>query len=39
MRAALSRSPDGRPSAELLGRRLALVVADPFTPLDEEWAG
>ncbi len=36
VRAALSRNPDGRPSAEELGRRLALVVADPFTPLDEE---
>jgi DNA-binding response OmpR family regulator len=36
VRAALSRNPDGRPSAEELGRRLALVVADPFTPLDDE---
>jgi DNA-binding response OmpR family regulator len=36
VRAALSRNPDGRPSAEDLGRRLALVVADPFTPLDDE---
>ena len=36
VRAALSRNPDGRPSAEALGRRLALVVADPFTPLDDE---
>ena len=32
---ALSRNPDQRPSAEALGRRLALVVADPFTPLDD----
>jgi serine/threonine-protein kinase len=36
VRSALSRGPDARPAAELLGRRLALVVADPFTPLDEE---
>jgi serine/threonine protein kinase len=33
---ALARNPDRRPSAEVLGRRLALVVADPFTPLDDE---
>jgi eukaryotic-like serine/threonine-protein kinase len=36
VRAALNRRPEARPTAELLGRRLALVVADPFTPLDEE---
>jgi CheY-like chemotaxis protein len=36
VRAALSRNPEGRPTAELLGRRLALVAADPFTPLDDE---
>jgi CheY-like chemotaxis protein len=36
VRTALNRNPEGRPTAELLGRRLALVVADPFTPLDEE---
>ncbi len=36
---ALARNPDRRPSAELLGRRLALVVADPFTPLDDEAGG
>jgi CheY-like chemotaxis protein len=33
---ALARNPDSRPSADVLGRRLALVVADPFTPLDDE---
>jgi CheY-like chemotaxis protein len=36
VRAALNRRPEARPTAELLGRRLALVVADPFTPLDDE---
>jgi len=36
VRAALNRNPEGRPAADVLGRRLALVVADPFTPLDEE---
>jgi CheY-like chemotaxis protein len=36
VRAALSREPDGRPPADRLARRLAMVVADPFTPLDEE---
>jgi CheY-like chemotaxis protein len=36
VRTALNRDPEGRPAAELLGRRLALVVADPFTPLDDE---
>jgi CheY-like chemotaxis protein len=35
VRAALNRRPETRPTAELLGRRLALVVADPLTPLDE----
>jgi CheY-like chemotaxis protein len=39
VKAALCRSPDGRPGAELLARQLALVVADPFTPLDEELGG
>jgi hypothetical protein len=39
VKAALCRSPDGRPSAEALARRLALVVADPFTPLDEDLGG
>ncbi len=39
VKAALNRNPDGRPSADLLARRLALVVADPFTPLDEELGG
>jgi CheY-like chemotaxis protein len=34
--AALSRNPELRPSADLLTRRLALAVADPFTPLDDE---
>jgi CheY-like chemotaxis protein len=36
VRATLSRNPEGRPGADLLARRLALVVADPFTPLDDE---
>jgi len=35
VRSALNRDPDGRPTAEQLGRRLAVVVADPFTALDE----
>ncbi len=35
VRSALSRDPGARPTAEELGRRLALVVADPFTALDE----
>jgi CheY-like chemotaxis protein len=39
VKAALRRSPEGRPSAEVLARRLALVVSDPFTPLDEELGG
>ena len=39
VRSALNRNPDSRPSAEALGRRLALAVADPFTPLDEEPVG
>ena len=39
VKAALSRNPDVRPSADILARRLALVVADPFTPLDEELGG
>jgi CheY-like chemotaxis protein len=39
VKAALSRSPEGRPSADDLARRLALVVADPFTPLDEGGLG
>ncbi|HSD65582.1 MAG TPA: protein kinase [Vicinamibacteria bacterium] len=36
VRASLSRNPEERPTAELLGRRLATVVADIFTPLDDE---
>jgi serine/threonine protein kinase len=36
VRAALGRSPDTRPTAEELARRLSLVVVDPFTPLDDE---
>jgi serine/threonine-protein kinase len=36
VRSALDRDPSARPAADVLGRRLALVVADPFTPLDEE---
>jgi len=39
VKAALSRNPDARPSADVLARRLALIVADPFTPLDEELGG
>jgi DNA-binding response OmpR family regulator len=35
VRAALHRDADARPTAEQLGRRLAVVVADPFTALDE----
>ncbi|HXK09564.1 MAG TPA: protein kinase [Vicinamibacteria bacterium] len=36
VKSALSRDPDVRPAADRLARRLAMVVADPFTPLDEE---
>jgi len=36
VRTALAKDPDARPSAEMLARRLALVTADPFTPLDDE---
>jgi serine/threonine-protein kinase len=32
---ALARNPDLRPSADQLARRLARVVADPYTPLDD----
>jgi CheY-like chemotaxis protein len=39
VQSALSRSPDARPAADRLARRLAMVVADPFTPLDEEPGG
>jgi serine/threonine protein kinase len=39
VRAALGRNPDSRPTAEELARRLSLVVADPFTPLDDEVEG
>jgi CheY-like chemotaxis protein len=35
VRSALHRDPELRPTAEQLGRRLAVVVADPFTALDE----
>ena len=31
---ALSRNPETRPTADQLARRLAHVVADPFTPVD-----
>jgi CheY-like chemotaxis protein len=34
-RAALAKDPDARPSADQLARRLAAVVSDPFTELDE----
>jgi serine/threonine protein kinase len=33
---ALARDPERRPRADQLGRRLALVVADPFTPLEDD---
>ena len=36
VREALARDPADRPGAEVLARRLALVAADPFTPLDGE---
>jgi CheY-like chemotaxis protein len=39
VQAALSRSPDARPAADRLARRLAVVVADPFTPLDDDAGG
>ena len=39
VRTALDRNPEERPTAELLGHRLELVVADPFTPLDDEAGG
>jgi CheY-like chemotaxis protein len=39
VKAALSRNPDARPSADVLAHRLALIAADPFTPLDEEPGG
>jgi CheY-like chemotaxis protein len=32
---ALARNPESRPSADQLARRLAHVVADPYTPVDE----
>ena len=32
---ALARNPDGRPTADQLARKLALVSADPFTPIDD----
>jgi CheY-like chemotaxis protein len=32
---ALSRNPDVRPTADQLARRMAHVLADPFTPIDE----
>jgi serine/threonine protein kinase len=34
VRQALSRDEASRPAAELLARRLAMAVADPFTPLE-----
>jgi serine/threonine-protein kinase len=36
VRVALSKNPDDRPAADVLARRLALVTADPFTPLDDD---
>ena len=35
VRTALAKNPDARPGADQLARRLAAVVSDPFTPLDE----
>ena len=32
---ALARNPEGRPTADQLARKLALVSADPFTPVDD----
>ena len=32
---ALSRNPEGRPTADQLARMLARITADPFTPIDE----
>ena len=32
---ALSRNPELRPTADQLARRIAHVIADPFTPIDE----
>jgi serine/threonine protein kinase len=31
---ALNRAPDLRPTADQLARRMAQVLADPFTPID-----
>jgi CheY-like chemotaxis protein len=38
VRTALDRNPEERPTADRLGRRLALVGADPFTPLDDAFS-
>ena len=38
VRTALDRNPEERPTADRLGRRLALVLADPFTPLDDAFS-
>jgi CheY-like chemotaxis protein len=35
VRSALARNPEARPYADVLARRLALVTAEPFTPLDD----
>ena len=32
---ALGRNPELRPTADQFARRLAQVVADPYTPIDE----
>jgi serine/threonine-protein kinase len=34
--AALAKDPAARPSAAMLGQRLAAIVADPFTPLEDD---
>ena len=34
VRQALGRDESDRPAADVLARRLAMAVADPFTPLE-----
>jgi len=33
---ALAKDPEARPTASALGRRLAAIVSDPFTQLEDE---
>jgi CheY-like chemotaxis protein len=35
VRVVLAKNPDARPTADQLARRLAAVVSDPYTPLEE----